>query len=109
MYFQLSEEYSQIQEEYVDEKANLKQEKTALQNQLYREQNKNLELKENNATLNKIYSFFERMALENGDAGYVLDTSDKDKLLVYVSPLYKNEINYTLAYVFRKSDEMIGT
>ena len=109
LYFQLSEEYSQIQEEYVDEKANLKQEKTALQNQLYREQNKNLELKENNATLNKIYSFFERMALENGDAGYVLDTSDKDKLLVYVSPLYKNEINYTLAYVFRKSDEMIGT
>ena len=109
LYFQLSEEYSQIQEEYVDEKANLKQEKTALQNQLYREQNKNLELKENNANLNKIYSFFERMALENGDAGYVLDTSDKDKILVYVSPLYKNEINYTLAYVFRKSDEMIGT
>ena len=89
LYFQLSEEYSQ--------------------NQLYREQNKNLELKENNATLNKIYSYFERQALENGDAGYVLDVSDKEKLLVYVSPLYKNEINYTLAYVFRKSDEMIGT
>ncbi|MBO5482222.1 MAG: hypothetical protein J5978_02740 [Spirochaetaceae bacterium] len=109
LYFQLSEEYSQSQEEYSDEKTTLKQEKTSLQNQLYREQNKNLELKENNATLNKIYSYFERQALENGDAGYVLDVSDKEKLLVYVSPLYKNEINYTLAYVFRKSDEMIGT
>lgn len=109
LYFQLSEEYSQKQEEYSDEKTNLKEEKTSLQNQLYREQNKNLELKENNATLNKIYSYFERQALENGDTGYVLDVSDKEKLLVYVSPLYKNEINYTLAYVFRKSDEMIGT
>lgn len=113
LYYDLSEEYytesTNLKYEKDAIESQLKKEKASLQRKVYEEQNKNLELKDTNATLNKIYSYFETMALENGDAGYILDTTDKNKVLVYVSPLFKNEIDSTLAYVFRKSDELIGT
>lgn len=113
LYYDLSEEYYTESTNLKNEKdaieSQLKKEKASLQRKVDEEQNKNLELKDTNATLNKIYSYFETMALENGDAGYILDTTDKNKVLVYVSPLFKNEIDSTLAYVFRKSDELIGT
>lgn len=109
LYYELSEELAKNREDYYQEKDVLQEEKTRIQNLLYMEQNKNSELKENNETLNKIYSYFEKMSLEKGDSGYILDVSDKEKILVYISPLYAKEIDYTLGYVFRKSDDLIGT
>lgn len=106
---EITEDYNLKEEDFSQRNQNLLSEKADLEKKLKAEQNTNLELKDNNKTLNQVYSYFETLALANGDAGYILDVSDKNKVLVYVSPLYAKEIDSTLAYVFRKSDDLIGT
>ena len=106
---EITEDYNLKEEDFTQRNQNLLSEKADLEKKLKVEQNTNLELKDNNKTLNQVYSYFETLALANGDAGYILDVSDKNKVLVYVSPLYEKEIDSTLAYVFRKSDDLIGT
>lgn len=106
---EITEDYNLKEEDLSQRNQNLLSEKADLEKKLKAEQNTNLELKDNNKTLNQVYSYFETLALANGDAGYILDVSDKNKVLVYVSPLYEKEIDSTLAYVFRKSDDLIGT
>lgn len=105
----ITDEYNLKEQDFNQKHQNLLSENAILEQKLKLEQNTNLELKDDNATLNQIYSYFETLALTNGDAGYILDVSDKNKVLVYVSPLYIKEIDSTLAYVFRKSDDLIGT
>lgn len=80
----------------------LTNEKTKLRNEVAQE-------RADFSTLAKSYSFLEKMALENGDAGYILDVSNPQKILVYISPLYSSTINGASAFVFRKADEIVGT
>ena len=105
----ITEDYNLKEEDFSQRNQNLLSEKADLEKKLKAEQNTNSELNDKNKTLNQVYSYFESLALANGDAGYILDVSDKNKVLVYVSPLYAKEIDSTLAYVFRKSDDLIGT
>ena len=44
-----------------------------------------------------------------GDAGYVLDPRNPEKIVVYLSPLYSADVDNTRAFIFRKADEYIGS
>lgn len=67
-------------------------------------------IEEENAIYKRMLSAFDAKAYQNGDVGYILDTSTQDKMLAYVAPLYSATLgDGTLAYVFRSSDELIGT
>ena len=55
------------------------------------------------------YEFYlESQLKESGDFGCVIDPRDKDEIVVYVSPVYKETIEDTPAYVYRKANELIG-
>lgn len=61
-------------------------------------------------TLIDSYSYFIDLQLKaTGDSGFVIDPRKASAVVVHISPLYKNEISNTTAYVFRKADEFIGT
>ncbi len=61
------------------------------------------------SVLQSAVKFFDEMSNQNGDAGYVLNTDNKSKILVYISPLFQSSADNANAYVFRKADELIGT
>lgn len=55
------------------------------------------------------YEFYlESQLKESGDFGCVVDPRDKSEIVVYVSPVYKETIEDTPAYVYRKANELIG-
>lgn len=107
--YDLSMDFKKKAEEYTLESQNLKNALTESQNLNDKLTEANFLLSEKNLILEKMYSYFEHLALESGDSGYIIDITNKEKLLVYISPLFSQEIDSTFAYVFRKSDELIGT
>ena len=55
------------------------------------------------------YEFYlESQLKESGDFGCVVDPRNKNEIVVYVSPVYKETIEDTPAYVYRKANELIG-
>ena len=70
------------------------------------------EAEENAVALESIvnsYEFYlESKLKEAGDFGCVVDPRDKSEIVVYVSPVYKETIEDTPAYVYRKANELIG-
>ena len=55
------------------------------------------------------YEFYlETNLKESGDFGCVVDPRNKNEIVVYVSPVYKETIEDTQAYVYRKANELIG-
>jgi len=55
------------------------------------------------------YEFYlEANLKESGDFGCVVDPRNKSEIVVYVSPVYKETIEDTPAYVYRKANELIG-
>lgn len=55
------------------------------------------------------YEFYlETNLKESGDFGCVVDPRNKNEIVVYVSPVYKETIEDTPAYVYRKANELIG-
>ncbi len=56
------------------------------------------------------YNFYIDTQLKSaGDAGYVLDPRNPQKIVVYLSPLYSADVDNTKAFIFRKADEYIGS
>ena len=56
------------------------------------------------------YNFYLDTQLKSaGDAGYILDTRNPQKIVVYLSPLYSADVDNTKAFIFRKADEYIGS
>ncbi|GMO40162.1 MAG: hypothetical protein Ta2F_16280 [Termitinemataceae bacterium] len=74
-------------------------------NTILDERNKSL------ALLQRYNTFFQTVARRNGDAGYILDTTNsaKDGILVYVDPVYGINFNNQKAIVFRTGNDYIGT
>ncbi len=47
---------------------------------------------------------------QNGEAGYLLDVSDKNNITIFISTVYRDSVkDGTQAYVFRESGTIIGT
>mgnify|MGYP003294617910 CR=1 FL=1 len=44
---------------------------------------------------------------ESGDAGCVLDSRDKNRLVIYISPLYSDAIDGRRAYIFREAENFL--
>lgn len=72
-----------------------------------------IEVKASIASIQKREAYFDysfKSLLErNGDAGYIVDGRDVNAVAVYIDPLYASGFDGKKAYVFRKSDEYIGT
>ncbi len=67
------------------------------------------QLRDENAVYRKAMNAFDALTRQNGDAGYILDTENPARMLVYISPLFTDSVrNGTRAYVFRASDKLIG-
>ncbi|HOE07464.1 MAG TPA: hypothetical protein PLV89_01190 [Treponemataceae bacterium] len=61
------------------------------------------------SVLQSAVKFFDEMSNQNGDAGYVLNTDNRSRILVYISPLFQSSAENAQAFIFRKADELIGT
>ncbi len=59
--------------------------------------------------LQSAMKFFDEMSSQNGDAGYVLNTDNRNRILVYISPLFQPSADNAKAFIFRKADELVGT
>lgn len=60
------------------------------------------------ATVRSYEHYLEAQLKETGDFGCVIDSKNRAEIVVYVSPVYKDKIDSTTAYVFRKSNELVG-
>ncbi|GMO62220.1 MAG: hypothetical protein Ta2A_08720 [Treponemataceae bacterium] len=65
-------------------------------------------LRRNEALLERYMSFFRTVAGQNGDAGYIVDTRQSG-MLVYVDPVYGTSFNGKKAFVWRSSNDYIGS
>ncbi len=61
------------------------------------------------SVLQSAVKYFDELSNQNGDAGYVLNTDNRKKILIYISPLFQNSADKAEAFIFRKADELIGT
>jgi len=66
-------------------------------------------IQSDHSVLQSAVKFFDEMSKQNGDAGYVLNTDNRAKILVYISPLFQASADKAQAFIFRKADELIGT
>jgi hypothetical protein len=58
-------------------------------------------------TYKRMESYFDSVATQSGDAGFILDIGADSSILVYLSPLYKDSALEFGAYVFRNSNQII--
>lgn len=72
-------------------------------------ESENALLKTQKETLQKAYQYLDALSSEQGFSGFVLDTTNSAKMLVFVSALFAEDAKSASAYVFRKPDELIGT
>ncbi|ULQ60729.1 hypothetical protein K7I13_05515 [Brucepastera parasyntrophica] len=68
-----------------------------------------LSLDESGRLLSQYEYFFRSMVEKSGNAGYVIDPRDRNKILVYVDPLYGNELQGKQAFIFRTGTQYIGS
>lgn len=59
--------------------------------------------------INSFGKYIDSLLQETGDTGLVLDASDANAIVVYISPLYAADVHNKTAYVFRKDNELVAT